>query len=123
MVRDGVYPQVGLPTVQCGIREKLSEEGWHEEIATRKSVYEPGFMKIKGVVTSSVEFQSLLEVNSTVYPNVLWQETTMEGATISHVWNASERSMELHDQPKDCADYVVLRSRHALRGECSVNKD
>jgi hypothetical protein len=32
------------------IWEKLSEDGWREEIATRKSEYEPGLMKIKGVV-------------------------------------------------------------------------
>ena len=34
-----------------------------------------------------------------------------------------DRSVELLEQPKDCADYVVLRSRDALRGECSVSKD
>ena len=28
----------------------MSEEGWREEIATRKSMYEPGLMGIKGVV-------------------------------------------------------------------------
>ncbi|KAF9645813.1 hypothetical protein BDM02DRAFT_399008 [Thelephora ganbajun] len=32
------------------IWEKLSEEGWHEEIATRKSMYKPGLLEIKGVV-------------------------------------------------------------------------
>ena len=47
----------------------------------------------------------------------------MEGAKFSHVWNALDRSMELHNQPNDCADYVVLRSRYALRGECKMNKD
>ena len=31
------------------IWERLSEEGWHEEIAAHKSRYEPGLLKIKGV--------------------------------------------------------------------------
>jgi len=46
----GVRPEAYSPTL-CRIWEKLSEDGWHEEIATRKSTYEPGLMKIKGVVT------------------------------------------------------------------------
>lgn len=44
----GVYPDEYSQTL-CRIWEKLSEEGWHEEIATRKSMYEPGLMEIAGV--------------------------------------------------------------------------
>lgn len=44
-----IYPLVN-PLILCRIWEKLSDEGWREEIATRKSKYEPGLMKIKGVV-------------------------------------------------------------------------
>ena len=33
------------------IWEKLSEDGWREEIAARKSEYEPGLLNIKGVTT------------------------------------------------------------------------
>ena len=47
----------------------------------------------------------------------------MEGVTISHVWNTPDRPTEPLEQPKDCANYVVLGSRDALRGECSVSKD
>jgi len=45
----GIHPQANTLT-PCRIWEKLSEEGWGGEIATRKSMYEPGLMKIKGVV-------------------------------------------------------------------------
>ena len=45
----GIYPQTNSPTL-CRIWERLSEEGWDEEIATRKSEFKPGLMKIKGVV-------------------------------------------------------------------------
>jgi hypothetical protein len=32
------------------IWEKLSEDGWHEEIAAHKSMYEQGLLRIKGVM-------------------------------------------------------------------------
>jgi len=38
------------PLILSRIWEKLSEEGWGEEIAARKSMYEPELMEIKGVV-------------------------------------------------------------------------
>ena len=37
------------PSIRHRIWEKLSEDGWGEEIAARKSMYEPGLLKIKGV--------------------------------------------------------------------------
>ena len=44
-----IYPPSN-PLILSRIWEKLSEEGWGEEIATRKPMYEPGLMKIKGVM-------------------------------------------------------------------------
>lgn len=44
----GRYPEAYSPTF-CRIWEKLSEEGWHEEITVRKSKYEPRLTTIRGV--------------------------------------------------------------------------
>jgi len=44
-----IYSPVN-PLIPFRIWEKLSEDGWGEEIATRKSMYEAGLKKIKGVV-------------------------------------------------------------------------
>ena len=68
-----------------------------------------------------------LETNSTKYLNGLpgvarnnngrWDNfACMERVT-------PDRPIELLEQPKDCANYVVLRFRDALRGERSVSKD
>lgn len=43
------YPQVNLLTL-CRIWEKLSEDGWREELEARKSSYESGVLKFKGVI-------------------------------------------------------------------------
>lgn len=48
-MRSSRYPRQASPLTICRIWEKLCEEGWREEIATHKSEYEPGLMKIKGV--------------------------------------------------------------------------
>jgi len=44
-----IHPQVN-PLIPFRIWEKLSEDGWGKEIATRKSMYEKGLKEIKGVV-------------------------------------------------------------------------
>lgn len=40
----------GNPFTFHRIWEKLSEDGWHEEIAAHKSEYEPGLLNVKGVM-------------------------------------------------------------------------
>jgi len=71
-----------------------------------------------------VEFQSLLEANPAVYPSALLGVAGNDNGRCDNFarMEPTRSSMELHDQPKDCADYVVLRSRYALCGECSMNK-